>query len=122
MVHRPSDVPAAAFVGAARALLLISTAAYLAGLWAASMAPMAKGFYLAILMYGLLATVSVRRMVREHQAGQHAGAAYEALCWISLLLSVLLLAIGLWNAGFSLSEKSFYGMAYILSLLAVLAV
>jgi uncharacterized membrane protein YiaA len=122
MVHRPPHFPAAALVGAARALLLISTTTYLAGLWAASMSPMAKGFYLAILMYGLLATVSVRRLVREHRAGRTPDPGYEALCWISLLLSMLLLAVGLWNAGFSLSEKSFYGMAYMLSLLALLAV
>lgn len=122
MVHRSTHIHAAVVVGAARALLLISAGAYLAGLWAASMSPMARGFYFAILMYGLFAVVSLQRVVREQRAGRQPGAAYQLFGWISLLLSLLLLIIGLWNAGFSFGEKSFYGMAYTLSLLAVLAI
>ena len=122
MVHRSTHIHAATVVGAARALLLISTSAYLAGLWAAPISPMAKGFYFSVLMYGLFAAVSLQRMVREQRAGRPPAAAYGWLCAISLLLSLLLLIVGLWNSGFSFGEKGFYAMAYTLSLLAVLVI
>ena len=39
-----------------------------------------------------------------------------------LIVAVLLLTIGLWNATLLLSEKGFYGMAFCLSLFAVITI
>src|SRR3712207_9315507 len=36
---------------------------------------------------------------------------YFGLCWTSVILSIVLLSVGLWNASLSLSEKGFYAMA-----------
>ena len=41
---------------------------------------------------------------------------------LPVLLAVLLLAMGLWNATLTLSEKGFYLMAFLLSLFAAIAV
>jgi uncharacterized membrane protein YiaA len=47
---------------------------------------------------------------------------YCGLSWISVLLAVLLLAVGLWNATLTPSEKGFYGMSFALALFAAIAV
>ena len=47
---------------------------------------------------------------------------YFGLCWISVLLALLLLTVGLWNATLQNSEKGFYAMAFLLSLFAAVAV
>ena len=48
---------------------------------------------------------------------------YYGLGWISVLLCMLLMSIGLWNAStLTLSEKGFFGMAFILSLFAAITV
>jgi uncharacterized membrane protein YiaA len=47
---------------------------------------------------------------------------YFGLCWLSLILSVLLLAVGLWNATLAPSEKGFYAMSFLLSLFGAIAV
>jgi uncharacterized membrane protein YiaA len=47
---------------------------------------------------------------------------YYGLCWLSLGISLLMLAVGLWNATLSSSEKGFYAMAFLLSLFGAVAV
>jgi uncharacterized membrane protein YiaA len=44
------------------------------------------------------------------------------MSWFSVILSILLLSIGLKNAALALSEKGFFGMSFVLSLFAVIAV
>ena len=41
---------------------------------------------------------------------------------MSVLLTVLLLSAGLWNATLTLSEERFYATAFVLSLFAAIAV
>lgn len=81
-----------------------------------------KGYYFTILMYGLFAAVSLQKSVRDRLEGTRVTAIYYALCWLSLLLAVLLLVVGLWNASLASSEKGFYAMAYLLSLFGSVAV
>jgi uncharacterized membrane protein YiaA len=61
--------PTAAFVGASWAALLIGASAYLFGLWNAQMQLNEKGYYLTLLLYGLFAAISLKRLnyVRQHQ-------------------------------------------------------
>ena len=49
-------------------------------------------------------------------------AIYFGLCWLFLGMSLVLVAVGLWNAELALSEKGFYGIAFALSLFAAIAV
>ncbi|PQJ95074.1 inner membrane protein YiaA [Chromatium okenii] len=114
--------PTGAFIGASWAALFIGVLTYLAGLWNASMLLNEKGYYFTLLMYGLFAAVSLQKSVRDRLEGIPVTGIYFGLCWLSLGLAILLLAIGLSNATFSTSEKGFYAMSFILSLFAAVAV
>ncbi|QNK70168.1 inner membrane protein YiaA [Variovorax sp. PAMC26660] len=114
--------PTGAFVAASWAALLAGAVVYLIGLWNATMQLNEKGYYFTILMYGLFAAVSLQKTVRDKLEGTPVTAIYYGLCWISLLLSVALLAVGLFNATLANSEKGFYGMAFLLSLFGAVAV
>lgn len=117
-LHRPT----AAFVGASWLALLVGMAAFLIGLWNATMELNEKGYYFTILMYGLFAAVSLQKSVRDKLEGIPVTGIYFGLCWISVGLAVLLLTIGLWNADLANSEKGFYAMSFVLSLFAAVAV
>lgn len=114
--------PTAAFVGASWAALLVGVITYLSGLWNASMALNEKGYYFTLLAYGLFAAVSLQKSVRDRLEGVQVTNLYFGLCWISLLLVLLLLSVGLWNATLASSEKGFYAMSFVLSLFAAVAV
>ena len=114
--------PTAAFIGASWAALFVGAIAYLVGLWNAQMLLNEKGYYFTVLMYGLFSAVSLQKSVRDQLQGIPVTAIYFGLCWFSLGLSVVLLAVGLWNASLTLSEKGFYAMSFVLSLFAAVAV
>ncbi len=114
--------PTGAFVGASWAAMLLGALAYIAGLWNAEMALNEKGYYFTLLMYGLFAAVSLQKSVRDRLEGIPVTGIYFGLCWVSLGLCLTLLAVGLWNASLNSSEKGFYGMAFVLSLFAAVAV
>jgi len=114
--------PTGAFVGASWAALLIGVVTYLVGLWNAQMQLNEKGYYFTLLMYGLFSAVSLQKSVRDRLEGIKVTGIYFGLCWVSLGIAVLLLAVGLWNATLSSSEKGFYAMSFLLSLFAAVAV
>lgn len=114
--------PTPAFVGAAWLALFLGTIAYMVGLWNAVMQLDEKGYYLTILLYGLFSAVSLQKSVRDRMEGILVTNLYFGLCWISVAICLLLLAVGLWNATLAPSEKGFYAMAYLLSLFAAVAV
>lgn len=114
--------PTSAFIGASWAALFVGALTYLYGLWNANMALNEKGYYLTLLMYGLFSAVSLQKSVRDKIEGIPVTGIYFGLCWFSLGLSVLLLAIGLWNATLAASEKGFYAMGFLMSLFAAVAV
>ncbi|CAN7640390.1 inner membrane protein YiaA [Pseudoduganella sp. LjRoot289] len=114
--------PTAAFVGASWAALLVGAITYLSGLWNASMQLNEKGYYFTLLAYGLFAAVSLQKSVRDRMEGIPVTNLYFGLCWMSLLLVLLLLSVGLWNATLAPSEKGFYAMSFVLSLFAAVAV
>ena len=111
-----------AFVGASWLALLVGMGAYLIGLWNASMQLNEKGYYFIILMYGLFAAVSVQKSVRDKVEGLPVTQVYYGLCWVSVIICVALLVVGLFNATLSASEKGFFAMSFVLSLFAVIAV
>jgi uncharacterized membrane protein YiaA len=114
--------PTGAFVGASWAALLVGAAVYLVGLWNANMQLNEKGYYFTILMYGLFSAVSLQKSVRDRLEGIPVTGIYFGLCWVSLILSIMLLSVGLWNATLAGSEKGFYAMSFLLSLFGGVAV
>ena len=114
--------PTGAFIGASWAALLVGATVYLMGLWNAQMLLNEKGYYFTLLMYGLFSAVSLQKSVRDRLEGIPVTGIYYGLCWVSLLLSVGLLAVGLFNATLAGSEKGFYAMAFLLSLFGAVAV
>ncbi len=114
--------PTGAFVAASWAALFVGAVTYLVGLWKSDMQLNERGYYFVILMYGLFAAVSLQKSVRDQLEGVPVTGIYYGLCWFSLGLSLLLLAVGLWNATLASSEKGFYAMSFILSLFGSVAV
>jgi uncharacterized membrane protein YiaA len=114
--------PTGAFVGASWVALMIGALTYIWGLWNAEMQHNEKGYYFTLLMYGLFAAVSLQKSVRDRLEGIPVTGMYFGLCWVSLGLVLLLLLVGLWNAKLLYSEKGFYGMSFLLSLFAAVAV
>src|SRR5690348_8096236 len=113
MIETSPARPTAAFVGAAWAALLAGAVAFLAGLWNAGMTLSEKGFYLTVLLFGLFAAVSLQKAVRDRSEGIAVSAVYLGVSWAAAGAAVVLLAVGLWNAGLAPSEKGFYAMAFL---------
>lgn len=124
MTNQPlsSAKPTAAFVGASWAVLFLGVLSYAVGLWNATMAKSEKGFYAAVLVLGVFAAVSLQKSVRDRLEGLPVSALYLGLSWSVVALAVLMLVIGLWNSGLTLSEKGFYGLAFAMTLFAAVAV
>ncbi|MEJ8821851.1 inner membrane protein YiaA [Variovorax humicola] len=122
MVAAKFQKPTGAFVAASWAALFIGAIVFLIGLWNASMQLNEKGYYFTILMYGLFSAVSLQKSVRDRLEGIPVTNIYYSLCWVSLLMSVALLGVGLFNATLAASEKGFYGMAFLLALFGAVAV
>ncbi|MEN8817186.1 MAG: inner membrane protein YiaA [Nonlabens sp.] len=114
--------PTAAFISASWTALLVGMVSYCIGLWNADMALNEKGYYFVILLFGLFSVISVQKAVRDKQEGASVTDIYYGISWFVTLASIVLLIIGLWNADLLLSEKGFYGMSFLLSLFAAIAV
>jgi uncharacterized membrane protein YiaA len=114
--------PSPAFIGASWLALLIGMITFVIGIWNADMMLNEKGFYITVLMYGLFSAVSLQKTVRDQLEGLFVTSIYIGLCWFSVGLTLLLLLIGLWNASLALSEKGFFGIAFVLSLFSAVAV
>lgn len=114
--------PTPAFIGASWVALVVGVGANIVGLWNADMELNEKGYYFAILMYGLFSAVSLQKSVRDRLEGIPVTGLYFGLCWLSLALVTVLLVVGLWNATLLPSEKGFYAMSFLLGLFAAVAV
>ena len=118
MIQKPSN----AFVGASWVALGTGMTGYLIGLWRSEMQLNEKGYYFTILMYGLYSVVSLQKAVRDKLENIPVTEIYQGLSWFSVILSIVLLTVGLWNAELLPSEKGFYAFAFLLSLFAAVAV
>jgi uncharacterized membrane protein YiaA len=114
--------PTGAFVGASWTALLVGSLTFLSGLWNGAMPNYEKGFYFTVLMFGLYASVSLQKAVRDRLEGIPVTGIYFGLSWIAVGMSILLLVVGLWNAEIGSSEKGFFAMSFLLSLFAAVAV
>ena len=111
-----------AFVGASWMALGAGMFGFLIGLWRSDMLLNEKGFYFAVLMYGLFSVVSVQKSVRDRLEGVPVTDIYYGLSWFSTILAIVLLTIGLWNATLLPSEKGFYAFAFLLGLFGAITV
>src|SRR5690606_9362887 len=114
--------PTAAIVGASWLALITGAVAFCIGLWNADMALNEKGYYFTILLFGLFAVISVQKSVRDKAEGLAVTEIYYSLSWFATIASIVLLIVGLWNADLTLSEKGFYGISFVLSVFAAIAV
>ncbi|WP_396232394.1 inner membrane protein YiaA [Fredinandcohnia sp. QZ13] len=122
-IERKEGEPTAAFKGASWGALLVGVSSYLIGLFNAAMELNEKGYYFAILIFGLYSAVSLQKAVRDKEEGIPVTSIYYGISWVALIVSISLMAIGLYNAGsIVLSEKGFYGMAFVLSVFAAITV
>lgn len=92
------------------------------GLWNANMILNEKGYYFAILLFGLFSVISVQKNARDKLEDIPVTEIYFGISWFAAIVSISLLIVGLWNADLQLSEKGFYGISYILCLYAAIAV
>ncbi|GGA61950.1 inner membrane protein YiaA [Ornithinibacillus halotolerans] len=121
--ERVEGEPTSAFKGASWAALLIGVTAYLIGLFNATMQLNEKGYYFAVLVFGLYAAISLQKTVRDKEEGVPVTNIYYGVSWLAIAIAISLMGIGLYNAGsITLSEKGFYGMAYVLSLFAAITI
>lgn len=114
--------PTGAFIGTSWAVLFLGIIAYMMGLWNATMPTYEKGYYFVIMLFGLFAAVSLQKSVRDRMEGIRVTNLYYGMAWSSVLIASALLAVGLWNAELTSSEKGFYGMSFVLSLFASVTV
>ena len=114
--------PTKAFRIASLAALVVGVAAYFIGLYNAPMALNEKGYYFTIMLFGLFSVVSLQKTVRDKMEGVPATKAYFLASAVATASAVVLLVIGLLNAELLLSEKGFFGMAFILSLFSAITV
>ncbi|MGI4866283.1 MAG: inner membrane protein YiaA [Janthinobacterium lividum] len=114
--------PSAAFIAASWCALLMGMGGFVVGLFNAPMVLNEKGYYFTVLMFGLFAAISLQKTVRDQLEKIPVTGLYYGLCWFATVLAVALLLVGLWNATLTLSEKGFYGMAFLLALFGAIAV
>jgi uncharacterized membrane protein YiaA len=114
--------PSAAFIGASWLALGVGMAGYLVGLWRSDMLLNEKGYYFTVLMLGLFSVVSLQKSVRDRLEGIPVTDIYFGLSWFSTILSIVLLAVGLFNATLLPSEKGFYAFGFLLALFGAIAV
>ena len=114
--------PSLAFIATSWLALFIGVLGYIIGLWNAEMLLNEKGYYFAILMYGLFAGVSVQKCVRDRLEGVPVTDMYYGISWVSTILCIVLLTVGLWNATLLPSEKGFYAFAFLLSIFGAISV
>ena len=81
-----------------------------------------KGYYFTILLYGLFSAVAVQKSVRDRIDGIPVSDIFYGISWASIVISIVLLAIGLINAEILPSEKGFYAFGFILALFGAISV
>ena len=116
------QAPTKAFRFAAIAALLVGAISYTIGLFNADMMLNEKGYYLAVILFGLFSVVSVQKSIRDRVEGIKTSKVYHVVACIAAASSLVLLCVGLYNAELMLSEKGFFGMAFTLSLFAAITV
>jgi uncharacterized membrane protein YiaA len=118
MLQKPSN----AFIAASWTAMGIGMIGYFIGLWRSDMLLNEKGYYFTVVMFGLFSAVSVQKAVRDKLEGIAVTDIYYGLSWFAVILCIVLLAVGLFNATLLPSEKGFYAFAFVLAIFGAVAV
>ncbi len=118
MLQKPSN----AFIAASWTAMGIGIIGYFIGLWRSDMLLNEKGYYFTVVMFALFSAVSVQKAVRDKLEGIAVTDIYYGLSWFAIILCIVLLAIGLFNASMLPSEKGFYAFAFVLAIFGAVAV
>jgi len=118
MIQKPSN----AFVAASWIALGVGMIGFMIGLWRSDMLLNEKGYYFAVLMFGLFAVISLQKAVRDKLESIPVTELYYGISWFATLLTIALLIIGLWNADLLPSEKGFYAFAFLLAIFGAITV
>jgi uncharacterized membrane protein YiaA len=118
MLQKPSN----AFIAASWTAMGIGIIGYFIGLWRSDMLLNEKGYYFTVVMFGLFSAVSVQKAVRDKLEGIAVTDIYYGLSWFAVILCIVLLAVGLFNATLLPSEKGFYAFAFVLAIFGAVAV
>ena len=114
--------PSNAFIAASWIALGVGMIGFIIGLWRSDMLLNEKGYYFAVLMFGLFAVISLQKAVRDKLEGIPVTELYYGISWFATLLTIALLIIGLWNADLLPSEKGFYAFAFLLAIFGAITV
>jgi uncharacterized membrane protein YiaA len=114
--------PSSAFIAASWVAMAAGMLGYIIGLWRSEMLLNERGYYFTVLILGLFAVISLQKSVRDRLENIAVTDIYYSICWVCTILSIVLLAVGLWNATLLPSEKGFYAFAFLLSLFGAIAV
>lgn len=87
-VERKEGEPTSAFKGASWGALLIGVVAYLVGLFNATMELNEKGYYFAVLVFGLYSAVSLQKAVRDKEEDIPVTGIYYGISWFALIVSI----------------------------------
>lgn len=111
-----------AFIAASWIALGVGMIGFIIGLWRSDMLLNEKGYYFAVLMFGLFAVISLQKAVRDKLESIPVTELYYGISWFATLLTIALLIIGLWNADLLPSEKGFYAFAFLLAIFGAITV
>lgn len=115
--------PSVPFVAASWIAFLTGALAFAYGLTNAKLVPSEQGYYFTVLLLALFATVSLGKALRDRLDRLPVTSLYLGMSWAAVAAAVTLLVVGLVNADtLALSEKGFYGMAFVLSLFGAISV
>lgn len=114
--------PSNAFVAASWIALGVGMIGFIIGLWRSDMLLNEKGYYFAVLMFGLFAVISLQKAVRDKLESIPVTELYYGISWFATILTIALLIIGLWNADLLPSEKGFYAFAFLLAIFGAITV
>lgn len=112
--------PTGAYIIATWVVLFIGLGSFLLGIWQANILLSEKGFYLAVIILGLYSAISIQKAVRDKEENLPVSNLYYMISWLVLIISLALIALGLWNAQLTQSEKGFYAISFIMSWFAVI--
>lgn len=118
MIHKKA--PSSAYALATYCCIGLSAGAYLTGISKADIQLNEQGYYLICLLFGLFASIVLQKVVRDKEDGQFVSNKFRAISVFAMASSLLLFVVGLYNADFSLSEKGFYAMSYILAMFSTI--
>ncbi|MCC8153637.1 MAG: hypothetical protein LIP01_05120, partial [Tannerellaceae bacterium] len=120
-IEKVTNSPSSVYITATWVVLIIGIISYLVGLYNAEMELNEKGYYLTILLFGLFSVVALQKSVRDKMDGVKVTPIFYGISWFGTIAAITLLVIGLYNADLLLSEKGFYGIAYLMSMYAAVS-